>query len=147
MAKTAMESGGSVQVDSAEAMTGYFERYYGESGVDLGKKLVDLRQGQYFATLAQQFEMISSRARDVFVPDDEEGRNAIEQLRADGRLSLELRHRLQHHTVGLNPSEFQKASRVLFELEPGSEIWIAMDQAYNDELGLVFEILEKNFIL
>ena len=147
MAKQALELGGSIQVDSAEAMTQYFERYYGESGVDLGKELVDLRRQKAFATLAQKFEMISSRARDVFVPDDEEAREAIRQLCAIGQLTAELRHALQRHTVGLNPSEFRKASVVLCELSPGTEIWIAMEQAYNEELGLVFRTETASMVL
>jgi CRISPR-associated endonuclease/helicase Cas3 len=147
MANEAIESGTSIQVDSAKAMTDYFERYYGESGVDLGKKLVDLRQEQCFATLAREFEMISSRARDVFVPDDDEARKAIEELYANKLLTRELRHRLQRHTVGLNPSEFQKASHVLCELTPDSEVWIAVEQGYNDELGLVFESGPESLIV
>jgi CRISPR-associated endonuclease/helicase Cas3 len=147
MAREALESGDSIQVDSAKAMTDYFERYYGESGVDLGKKLVDLRQEQCFATLAREFEMISSRARDVFVPDDDEARKAIEELYANKLLTRELRHRLQRHTVGLNPSEFQKASHVLCELTPDSEVWIAVEQGYNDELGLVFESGPESLIV
>jgi CRISPR-associated endonuclease/helicase Cas3 len=140
MARQALESGDSIQVDSAEAMTHYFQRYYGASGVDLGRELVELRQDKSFATLAQKFEMISSRARDVFVPDDDEARQAIKQLYAIGLLTVELRYALQRHTVGLNPSEFQKARGVLCELSPSSEIWIAADPAYNDELGLVFDM-------
>jgi len=147
MAKQALESGNSIQVDSVEAMKQYFEKYYGVDDKVLGKELIGLRQSQSFATLAQQFEMISSRARDVFVPDDEEARSAIEQLYASKQLTLDLRHRLQRHTVGLNPSEFQEASRVLCELAPASEIWIAVDQAYNEELGLVFDLGAESLIL
>jgi CRISPR-associated endonuclease/helicase Cas3 len=147
MAKQALESGDSIQVDSAKAMTDYFERYYGVSGVDLGKKLVDMRHDKAFATLAEKFEMISSRARDVFVPDDDEAREAIRQLYAIGQLTLELRHALQRHAVGLNPGEFQKARGVLCELTPGSEIWIAADPAYDDELGLVCEVRAESLVL
>lgn len=147
MAKQALEEGNSIQVDSVEAMTQYFEKYYGVSDKVLGKELVDLRRSQSFATLAQQFEMISSRTRDVFVPDDEEARHAIRRLYASKQLTPELRHLLQRHTVGLNPSEFQKASRVLSELTPASEIWIAADPAYDEDLGLVFEIGVESFIL
>jgi CRISPR-associated endonuclease/helicase Cas3 len=147
LAKDALECGQSIQVDSAEAMDWYFERYYGESGTDLGAELVQLREDQYFATLAQKFEMISSRTRDVFVPDDDEARAAIRQLYAIGELTVELRHALQRHTVGLNPSEFQKARGVLCELTPGSEIWIAADPAYDEKLGLVFEIGAASYIV
>ena len=147
MAKQALENGNSIQVDSAEAMAQYFERYYGESGVDLGEKLVKLRENESFATLAREFEMISNRARDVFVPDDDEAREAIRQLYAIRQLTLDLRHALQRHTVGLNPSEFRKASGILCELSPGSEIWIAADPAYNDEMGLIFEMAAQALII
>ncbi len=135
MARNALESGTSLQVDSFEAMEQYFEKYYGVDDKDLGQELVDLRQHQYFATLAREFEMISNRARDVFVPDDEEARSAIERLYAGRQLTRELRHLLQRHIVGLNPWEFENAKGVVCELTPDSEIWIAMDQAYNDEFG------------
>jgi CRISPR-associated endonuclease/helicase Cas3 len=147
LARQALECGDSIQVDSAAAMAQYFERYYGESGVDLGTELVQLRQDKSFATLAQKFEMISSRTRDVFVPDDDEAREAIRKLYAIGQLTAELRRDLQRHTVGLNPSEFQKARGVLCELSPGSEIWIAADQAYNDEVGLAFAIGAEGLVL
>ena len=147
LARQDLERGKSIQVDSAEAMASYFERYYGESGVDLGAELVQLREDKSFATLAEKFEMISSRTRDVFVADDDEARAAISQLYASGQLTVELRRALQRHTVGLNPSEFQKARGVLCELTPGSEIWIAVDPAYDEQLGLVFEVGAESYIV
>jgi hypothetical protein len=147
MAKQALEDGNGIQVDSVEAMTQYFGKYYGVSDNDLGQKLIECRQGQYFATLAQQFEMISSRTRDIFVPDDEEARKAIQRLYASRQLTRELRQLLQRHTVGLNPSEFQKASQVLSELTPASEVWIAADPAYDEQLGLVFQIGTESLVL
>ena len=147
LARQALENGESIQVDSAEAMASYFERYYGESGVDLGEKLVRHREDKNFATLASEFEMISNRTRDVFVPDDDEARTAIRQLYAVGRLTVELRRALQRHIVGLNPTEFRKASAALCELTPGSEIWIASDAAYREDLGLVFEVGVERLIL
>jgi CRISPR-associated endonuclease/helicase Cas3 len=147
MAKQALEDGHSIQVDSAQAMTRYFERYYGVSDKVLGQELVEWRQNQSFATLARHFEMISSRTRDVFVPDDEVARSAIQLLYAVKQLTQELRHLLQRHTVGLNPSEFEKARGVLNELLQGSEIWIATDQAYHEQLGLVSEIRADSLIL
>jgi len=147
MAKEALESGASIQVDSFETMKQYFERYYGVDDIVLGKELVVLRQSQSFAELSRRFEMISSRARDVFVPDDDEACDAIKSLYATKQLTRDLRRRLQRHTVGLNPSEFQKAEAVLSELAPASEIWIAVDQAYDDELGLVFSAEPMAFIL
>lgn len=147
LALDAMEGGASIQVDSAEAMARYFERYYGVGDIHLGAELVQLRNDKAFATLAEQFEMISSRTRDVFVPDDDEAREAIRQLQAVGQLTVELRRTLQRHTVGLNPTEFQKARGVLCELTPPSEIWIAVDQAYDDAVGLLFEIGAEKLII
>jgi CRISPR-associated endonuclease/helicase Cas3 len=142
IAKDEIEGGGSVQVDSAEAAQRYFERYYGEgSPDDLGQKLVELRRKESFATLANEFEMISTRTRDVFVPDDEQARKAIEELRSSGELTLALRSRLQRHIVGLSPYEFEKASGVVDQIPmaTGDESWAAVDHAYDERLGLIFE--------
>jgi len=149
IAKQAMEDGKSVQVDSADAIRLYFERYYGGTGTDLGEKLVDHREHERFATLAQEFEMNSNRTRDVFVPDDEEAQRAIERLRLSGELTLSLRRSLQHHIVGLSPSEFQKASGVVERVATasGDEIWVAVDQAYDEQLGLIFNPRPGHFVL
>ncbi|HUN83348.1 MAG TPA: CRISPR-associated helicase Cas3' [Terracidiphilus sp.] len=140
VAKQALLDGGSVQVDSAEAIRDYFEQYYGESGTDLGQKLVDHREHERFATLAREFEMISNRTQDVLVPDDQEAQRAIEQLRLFGELTPSQRRTMQRHIVGLSPSEFQKASGVVERVptSAGDEIWVAVDQAYDEELGLIF---------
>jgi CRISPR-associated endonuclease/helicase Cas3 len=141
IAKDEIEGGGSVQVDSAEAIQQYFERYYGEIGTDLGQKLMEHRQHERFATLAQEFEMISSRTRDVFVPDDDEARTAIGRLRFLGEIAPGLRRTLQRHVVGLSPSEFEKAKGVV-EAVPstsGDEIWVAVDHAYDERLGLILD--------
>ena len=132
--------GNSVQVDSADAIRLYFERYYGISGTDLGENLLELRKGLNFASLAQEFEMISNRTRDVFVPDDEEAQKAIEELRVTGELTPALRNSLQRHIVGLSPSEFEKAKGVIERVPTasGDEIWVAVDQAYDKQLGLIF---------
>ncbi len=151
----ALESGESIQVDSTEAIQTYFERYYGASGIDLGEQLIEHRAHRNFATLAEQFEMISSRAQDVLVPDDEEAKRAIEELRslsqthefdpekrlATGLRLRELRRELQRHTVGLSPSEFKRAEGVLesLSLPTGDEIWVAVDHGYDEQLGLTFE--------
>lgn len=149
VAKQALLDGGSVQVDSAEAIRDYFERYYGESGTDLGQKLVDHREHERFATLAHEFEMISNRTRDVFVPDDEEAQKAIEELRSAGELTRSLRHTLQRHIVGLSPSEFQKASGAMEKvpISTGDEIWVAVDQAYDEQLGLIFNPGAERLVL
>jgi CRISPR-associated endonuclease/helicase Cas3 len=137
----------SVQVDSTEAIQEYFESYYGGSGTDLGEDLVDLRKKLSFATLADQFEMISNRTRDVFVPDDEEAQKAIEELRTAGELQPYLRRALQRHIVGLSPSEFQKAGGVVERIATatGDELWVAT--AYDDQLGLIFDPGPENYIV
>jgi CRISPR-associated endonuclease/helicase Cas3 len=147
IAKQASLDGGSVQVDSSEAIHDYFEQYYGESGTDLGQKLVEYREHERFATLAQEFEMISNRTRDVFVPDDEEGQKAIETLRLAGELTRSLRHTLQRHVVGLSPSEFQKAGGVVERVPTatGDEIWAAT--SYDKYLGLIFNPRPEHFVL
>jgi CRISPR-associated endonuclease/helicase Cas3 len=140
IAKQELEDGKSVQVDSAEANGLYFERYYGGSGTDLGKSLLDMRHQLSFASLAQEFEMISSRTRDVFVPDDLEAQKAIEGLRSAGEITPGLRRALQRHIVGLSPSEFEKAKGVVERVPTatGDEIWVALNQAYDRHLGLIF---------
>jgi CRISPR-associated endonuclease/helicase Cas3 len=142
-------NGGSVQVDSANAMRNYFESYYGVSGTDLGEKLLELRKGLNFASLAREFEMISNRTRDVFVPDDEEAQTAIAGVLSAGELTPSLRRVLQRHIVGLSPSEFQKGIGVLEQLPTvtGDEIWVAVDQAYDEQLGLIFNPGPRRFVL
>lgn len=149
IAKQELEDGKSVQVDSADAIQLYFERYYGGSGTDLGEKLVEDRQHERFATLAKEFEMISNRTRDVFVPDDEDAQKAIEQLRYLKELTPSLRRALQRHIVGLSPSEFEKARDVVQQVPTatGDEIWIAVDQAYDAQLGLIFNPGPEQMIL
>ena len=112
IAKQELEDGKSVQVDSAEANGLYFERYYGGSGTDLGKSLLDMRHQLSFASLAQEFEMISSRTRDVFVPDDLEAQKAIEGLRSAGEITPGLRRALQRHIVGLREPLIKLPTRI-----------------------------------
>lgn len=136
------------QVDSAEAIERYFERYYGE-GAELGENLQALRtskENYQFATLAERFEMISNRTCDVFVPYDDQARAAIEELRRK-RLTRDLRRRLQRYVVGLYPNEFQKAHLALERItlkianQPAdSELWVALENAYSQTKGLVFDV-------
>jgi len=147
IARQKILDGNSVQVDSADAILEYFESYYGGSGTDLGEKLVDHRHHERFATLAQEFEMISNRTRDVFVPDDEQAQKAIERVRFIGELTPSLRRALQRHIVGLSPSEFQKASGVVERVATatGDEIWVAT--FYDQQLGLIFNPGPENYIV
>jgi hypothetical protein len=93
--------------------------------------------------------MISNRTRDVFVPDDEEARKAIERLRFAGELTPLLRRTLQRHIVGLSPSEFQKASGVVERVASAAmnEIWVAVDQAYDEQLGLIYNPGPERLVL
>jgi hypothetical protein len=93
--------------------------------------------------------MISNRTRDVFVPDDEEAQTAIAGVLSAGELTPSLRRVLQRHIVGLSPSEFQKGIGVLEQLPTvtGDEIWVAVDQAYDEQLGLIFNPGPRRFVL
>jgi len=139
LAKEALRSGSSLQVDSAVAIQSFFERYYGE-GADLGEELQKMRMTAKFATLADNFEMINSRTRDVFVSYGEETLHWLDELRTVGRLTGELRQKLQRSVVGLQPYEVEKARGVLYELRPGSEVWLAVEGAYSMTKGLKFQL-------
>ena len=132
----ALAAGRSIQPDDLEAMANFFERYYGEA--DLGTSLLELRNRFKFASLADQFEMISSRTQDVFVPYGE-GRIFIDELYAIGQLTGELRRKLQRYRIGLQPWEFKEAQRAgVCELRPASNVWIAGDTLYDLQKGLRF---------
>lgn len=126
-----------VQPDDLFAMEKFFERYYTET--DLGKDMLKLRKELDFEALADTFEMISSRAKNVFVPYGE-GAERIEQLRAAGFLDVKLLRSLQQFTVGLQPWEFERArQQVLYEIVPGSDLWACSPAAYDEHKGLLFE--------
>ncbi len=123
----------SIQPDDLDAMSRFFEDYYGNA--DLGSKFLEMRKKAEFRSLADEFEMISSRTQDVFVPFGE-GKHLIDELFKVKQLNADLRRRLQLYTVGLQPWEFRKAQHtVLHELESGSNIWIAGDAAYSSVKG------------
>lgn len=125
-----------IQPDDLNSMATFFERYYGEA--DLGSAFCEMRSSGKFASLAEQFEMISSRTRDVFVPY-EEGKRLIEELRSTGRLTAGLRRKLQRYTVALWPWELEKARMAgMEELPPGSGVWIAEGFLYHPTKGLLF---------
>jgi CRISPR-associated endonuclease/helicase Cas3 len=125
----------SIQPDDLDSMTEFFEAYYGNA--DLGSEFLDMRKHAKFKTLADKFEMISSRTQDVYVPFGD-GKNLIGDLFKVRRLTVDLRRRLQRYTVGLPPWEFSKAKdRILTELTPNSNVWIAGDAAYNATKGLL----------
>jgi CRISPR-associated endonuclease/helicase Cas3 len=134
----------SIQSDDLPAMERFFERYYTEGG-DTGANIQELRKKFCFRTLADEFEMISSRTQDVFVPFGE-GKQLITELTRIGQLTAGLRRKLQRYTVGLQPWEFQEARRsVLAEVRPDSNIWFAVDPAYNPHIGLQLTIAADQF--
>jgi CRISPR-associated endonuclease/helicase Cas3 len=145
LAQAALHNGESLQVGSTEAMQVYFERYYGE-GACLGEELQKLRSKAMFSTLADKFEMINTRTRDVFVPYDAKACQAIKELWSIRRLTRDLRQRLQRYVVGLNPGEFRKASGVLTKLTPESEVWITADSAYDKAKGMKFALTAEDCI-
>ena len=142
----AKQRGASLQVDSIEDIGTFYERYYGESA-PLGEDLQAMRGRAEFAKLADEFEMISSRTRDVFVPYDEASRMSLEELRNVGFLTRELRQKLQRSIVGLQPYEVDKARGVLAELRPGSGIWIAVEGAYSQTKGLKFQLEVEDLVV
>lgn len=144
IARDGILRGRTVQTDCAEGMLEYFERYYGVHPKQLGSDLEELRQNGRFAELGEQFEMIDSRTRDVFIPFDEAARRAIAELRAIGQLTGDLRRRLQRYVVGLYPGEFFKARSVLEQIRPPSEIWVAAEAAYSQAKGLRFEVAPED---
>jgi CRISPR-associated endonuclease/helicase Cas3 len=124
----------SIQPADLDAMAKFFEDYY--SSAYIGSKFLEMRKKAEFKTLAEEFEMISSRMRDVYVPFAD-GRKWIDKLFEIGQLTGELRRKLQRYTVGLQPWEFRSAqSSVLSELRNGSNIWIVGDAAYSGTKGL-----------
>lgn len=153
-ARTACADQEPIQVDSP-AIRDYFREYIDVDAQLLGRELVLLRKpldpGQLFdirfATLAQKFEMISSRTRDVYVEDDAEATAVLEELRKQRYLSRDLRRRLQRHTVGLNPGEFEKARHLIERFEADQEIWIASKHAYSKEFGLQFDLPIEQSVL
>jgi hypothetical protein len=70
-------------------------------------------------------------------------------LRVSGDLTPSLRRTLQRHIVGLSPSEFQKAGGVVERVATAAmdEIWVAVDQAYDEQLGLIFDLMPENYIV
>jgi len=146
MARVAVARGEPIQPDSLEVMNHFWNRYFGE-GDDLGRPLQERRLTAMFATLADEFEMISSRTLDVFVPYDLAARDALDELRRIGQLTKDLRRRLRRYTVGLQPYERDKARGVLEEVRKESGVFVAVAQAYSGETGLKFEFSPEDIIV
>jgi CRISPR-associated endonuclease/helicase Cas3 len=127
-----------IQTDDLAAMRSYFERYYGDADDETrGKPLAQMREDPKleFKTLAERFEMINSRTKDVFVPYGE-GRQMILEIKHENQLKdWRLLRRLQRYCVGLQPWEFAEArnSRTIGELFPGSDVWVCGDEQYDSK--------------
>jgi CRISPR-associated endonuclease/helicase Cas3 len=124
---------GNVQTDDLAAMQSYFERYYGDADEQTrGEHLARMRDDNElaFATLADQFEMINSRTKDVFVAY-KEGKELIRQLEKAHHLDVQLLRKLQRYSVGLQPWEFEEArKKTIYEVFPGSDVWVCSNAAY-----------------
>ena len=147
LAVAALNRNEPIQPDSVEEMNNFWHRYYGDQGADQGQTIEAARHLMNFATVAKNFEMISSRTLDVFVPFDNLSRQAIQELRLIGRITKDLRRRLQRYTVGLQPYEFEKARGVLEEIGDDSGIWAAVECAYTREKGLALSLTVEDYVL
>lgn len=140
----------SPQTDDLTAMQHYFERYYGQADPEeRGESLARMREDGWlqFATLAEQFEYINSRTRNVFVPYGE-GAELLSELEVKRFLDIDLLRKLQRYSVGLQPWEFDAAkTATLYELWPGSDLWACTKDAYEEARGLLPEIPADRFIL
>jgi hypothetical protein len=126
-------------------MATYWNLYYGYC--DQGQSLQDHRLEFRFRKLAEEFEMISNRTLDVFVPYDDQARSAIAELRRKGLLTKELRQKLRRYTVGLQPYEFEKAKGVLESIGKEGDIWAAVDREYSESKGLKLDLDAADNIL
>jgi CRISPR-associated endonuclease/helicase Cas3 len=135
----------SIQPDDLASMTRFFEAWYGNA--DLGTKFLELRKEFKFKSLAEAFEMISSRTQDVYVPFGG-ARRLIDELFKIRQLTAGLRRQLQRYTVGLQPWEFRDAqTSVLHRFGDDSDIWIAADSAYSQVKGLELSVQVEAFVV
>ncbi len=144
--REALRRNESIQADSVNEMRKFWNRYYGDEGVDQGQVIEADRHKRNFRTVADSLEMISGRTVDVFVPYDDVARHAINDLRKMKRLTGDLRRRLRRYTVGLQPYEIGIARGVLEEIGADSGIWVAVDQAYTATKGLKLSLEIEDFI-
>ena len=125
-----------IQTDDLAAMQSYFERYYGDADDQTrGKPLAEMRRDDVlaFKTLAELFEMINSRTKDVFVAYGEATQLLLQLKHPDQLKDWRLLRKLQRYSVGLQPSEFEEArrSRTIYEAFPGSDIWVSGEGQYD----------------
>jgi len=138
---SSMANAGPLSIDDQTVMSRYFHRYYGEvDATALGADLEIAREEARFRDVADQFRMIADYAQDVFVPWDGQARLLIQELDASRTLTLELRHKLQRYVVGLLPREVPKANRgAAIRQVSGTDLWICLDHAYNEDFGILIE--------
>jgi CRISPR-associated endonuclease/helicase Cas3 len=121
-----------IQADDTDSLRDYYDRLYGEQ--QLGYELSDMRSKLQFATLAEQFEWISDRTRDVFVSYGEGARHVDDLMRMKV-LTRELRRKLQRFTVGLQPAEFLAGRRSLIRVGDAEDLWVVSTSAYSVDMG------------
>ncbi len=138
---------GGVSIDSPESLRRYFDRLYAEA--DLGEEIEQLRTAMRFRDLGESFEMISDKTQSIFVPYDEESRKLLAELNSTGVLHLRLRRSLERYTVGLYPHELMEAAAkgALYEVRPGSRLWICPAGLYSEKLGFVTEPTAKEMLI
>jgi CRISPR-associated endonuclease/helicase Cas3 len=147
----ALASSSEIQLGDLEVMNRYFERFYGEADEkSLGVELAAMRGDRElkFRTLAEEFEMINSRMRDVFVSYGA-GAGLISELMQSHHLDSRLLRRLQRFTVGLQPWEFDAARQagLIVEVSPESGVWICSSAAYDEERGFLTRQDERKLIV
>jgi CRISPR-associated endonuclease/helicase Cas3 len=125
-----------IQTDNLEMMQRYFEGYYSVAGdKGLGKALADMRADDklQFEQLANAFEFINSRTKDVFVSYGEATQLLLDLKHPDQLKDWRLLRKLQRYSVGLQPSEFEEArrSRTIYEAFPGSDVWVSGEGQYD----------------
>jgi CRISPR-associated endonuclease/helicase Cas3 len=160
IANQALLDGVSVQVDDANAMKDYYRSYYADGQEPKlldAKDMAVMRDRGKFKMLADEFEMISDRTKDVYVAHDGESRKLIEELEKEfeekRHFTPEIRktlQRLRRSIVGLGPWEFDKAREkgvVRPEVVADSGIWIATETAYTERLGLAVELRPEDLVL
>lgn len=140
-----------LQPDDLDAVHRYFERYYGEAdALGRGEDLAAMRGNRQlkFRTLSEQFEMINSRTRDIFVPYGD-GAALIDEVLSAHHLDARLLRKLQRYTVGLQPWEFEaaRAGGLIYETAGSSDVWVCSSAAYNNERGLLTKQDDRKLIV
>lgn len=138
---------GELSIDNPDCIRHYFDRLYGEA--NLGDDIEKLRSEAKFRQLSEKFEMIPDNTESVFVPYDAQACALIDELNATGVLHFKLRRGLQRYTVGLYEKEVHAAVRsgALYEVRPGSNLWVCPKGLYDEKLGLGSEPSAKQMVI